>query len=270
MEALIKDIELFRAYYDLTNQPRTSYDDNYRDLLNNYPEPIKLIIEQDRVVQPKHLTQQVGKKIFISQCKYVEPEFKLDENSEKMIESICMYLRNDPAFITIKKGYSFEKGLLILGKVGCGKTVLFKAMNKFLKLFAFAKDPNTKYDFCFKLVESWKITELFSRVGFEFIDGISPDPLYNLKEKSICIDDLGSESPASHFGNTVNIIGHILMDRYSYYKEPNPRKGQVITHATTNLDPKNLKIFYGDRVYSRMAELFNYITYRGEDRRFEL
>jgi len=63
----------------------------------------------------------------------------------------------------------------------------------------------------------------------------------------------------NYFGNQANIIAEILYRRYDLnnYK----------TYVTTNLNGEVLKEHYGNRIFSRMKELFNDIILPGEDRR---
>jgi DNA replication protein DnaC len=75
---------------------------------------------------------------------------------------------------------------------------------------------------------------------------------------ALFIDDIGSEPVYSHFGNSANIIGEIIIRRYE--------KGSL-THGTSNLSTDELKQLYGIRVYDRMREMFNDIIIKGESRR---
>ena len=83
---------------------------------------------------------------------------------------------------------------------------------------------------------------------------------FGLVYSNLLIDDLGTETPGSHFGNQVNVIGELLQIRYN-------DRNRHVTHATSNLDAKALKSKYGERVYSRINEMFNYIHMNGNDRR---
>ena len=82
------------------------------------------------------------------------------------------------------------------------------------------------------------------------------------KPISLCIDDLGIENvSAKYFGTSENVIEKIIFKRCDLFQEG------IITHATTNLSPSMLQEKYGDRLYSRIREMFNYIVLRGSDRR---
>jgi hypothetical protein len=77
-----------------------------------------------------------------------------------------------------------------------------------------------------------------------------------------------------HFGVDSNVIGEILLSRYdlftcnaqlvseSYSKKPTTKIGKaIITHGTTNLNADEIEERYGNRVRSRMRELFNLIAF---------
>ena len=78
----------------------------------------------------------------------------------------------------------------------------------------------------------------------------------------LCLDDLGLESTIKHFGNETNTIAEILLNRYQLFTA----RG-MITHATTNLNPDELEKIYGNRVRSRMREMFNLIAFTSSDKR---
>ena len=63
----------------------------------------------------------------------------------------------------------------------------------------------------------------------------------------------------SFYGNKVNVIEEIILDRYDLF-----RKHHLITHITTNLDVEDIKEKYGERVLSRMYEMFNFIILGGD------
>jgi len=74
-----------------------------------------------------------------------------------------------------------------------------------------------------------------------------------------CYDDLGEEPlSVSHYGTRANVMQHILEERYNR---------QCLTLATTNHNVQELGEMYGERVESRLQEMFNLITLGGGDRR---
>lgn len=275
MKLLIDHIEILNAYSEIRRNPPR----NERRPEDLYPDIIKEILATDKTLMPKHIEHGLFKRLFIGECLKIEPRFKIDQANKPIINTLCLYLRKEPEFLTITPGNSFEKGILLRGKVGSGKTVIIKAMGNLMSIF---RDVNPysgrNFDMSFRLIESWVITRGFTKGGFELLSSESFASKHgDLTSSLLCIDDMGSEqSPAYYYQNGVNIIAEILMDRYSYMKDPSYMKDarfrssynySYFTHGTSNLDIKSLKAFYGDRVFSRMKEMFNDIILTGEDRR---
>ncbi len=59
-----------------------------------------------------------------------------------------------------------------------------------------------------------------------------------------------------HHGNQCNVMGEILLSRYVHFIN-----NHILTHATTNLSVSKLENYYGNRVRSRMREIFNLIAF---------
>ncbi|MGC4128512.1 MAG: RteC domain-containing protein [Bergeyella sp.] len=76
------------------------------------------------------------------------------------------------------------------------------------------------------------------------------------KPKYLCFDDLGTETSSKYFGNDCNVMAEILLTRYDLFKE----KG-ILTHITTNLSATEIESQYGNRLRSRMREMFNLFGY---------
>jgi len=51
-------------------------------------------------------------------------------------------------------------------------------------------------------------------------------------------------------------MGEILLSRYDHFIT-----NKMITHATTNLSAPELEALYGNRVRSRMREMFNLVAF---------
>lgn len=142
-----------------------------------------------------------------------------------------------------------EKGLLLYGGVGCGKTTLMRV---------FEWNPKASY----AVKECTEIAQLFSRKegGYEAIrplKGIMHGQRndFNQTEYGICFDDLGEEKNQKHFGNEANVMEEIILARYINRDLWNK------THITTNLTPEKIEEIYGSRVRSRMREMFDVIDF---------
>lgn len=261
---LIDDINVLSAYWEITRNPR-----DYGIDIENYPKPVQKILEKDKIVMPKHMTHELFKKLLIRQCKKIEPEFIVDSHVESILNTITQYYREDPEFLRLNDGFSFKKSLLLKGATGTGKTLIMTSLSQLMKNLRFAHSINQEvidYNKSFRLIQSYKIFQRFCEEGFTMINSMRIYYSVDLITNNICIDDLGSESIANHYGQTCNILEHIIMLRYDELNHQD-KKGQLITHCTTNLSAKQLKEYYGERAFSRMKEMFNDIALMGNDRR---
>lgn len=136
-------------------------------------------------------------------------------------------------------GLDLNKGILLTGPVGCGKTSLISLL------------PNFMYAHQKYLVKNTRdIASEFHKEGFEIIHR------YGRREKPFCIDDLGVEHNIKHFGNECNTIGEIMLQRYDMHVSYG-----IVTHATTNLNADELEDIYGIRVRSRLRSMFNLVSF---------
>lgn len=136
-----------------------------------------------------------------------------------------------------------NKGLILSGPKGVGKTMEFEIMNKYLQF-----DPNSSRRILIKNVkqiqEEYKIAR-DNRKGAEYIDELVNAP-------ELMIDDLGLEDyEFNDYGTIRNLIEDIMMLRYPLFC-----RKQVITHATTNLTDKEFVKIYDSRLIDRMKEMF--------------
>lgn len=193
--------------------------------------------------------------------KLFEGKFGVDEINEKVFEMLCHYFSEDPDFITLAqargvKTPSMNKGILLFGGFGTGKTWLMRL---------FQQNRRQVYH----MMPASYLAGLFGTDGSEAYASYQEkhkNPVNDANSffqpySGLCIDDLGTEEVAVHYGNRKNVIAELLETRYS--------KGNtgVFLHATTNLTYAQMQEFYGGRVISRLHEMFNFIELTGKDRR---
>lgn len=187
--------------------------------------------------------QQKGKDVY-------GQKFQLHEDDKSTIYLLlCWFLQDDIAAPQLE--LDLQKGILLTGPIGCGKTTLMNLMKYFIQ------KPEQNF-----IIKSCR------DISFEFIDdGFSVIHKYSRgahPPKIYCFDDLGTEGSLKYYGNDCNVIAEILLTRYDLFVAQN-----LITHLTTNLSATEIEEIYGNRVRSRFREMFNLIAFDkdAEDKR---
>jgi DNA replication protein DnaC len=170
--------------------------------------------------------------------------FKILETDYPIIYKLIAYfLKDEPT--CFQYNINLNKGILLSGPIGCGKTSIMNIM-KYL--------TPTEHKFFVKPCRD--ISFEFIQDGYQIIHKYSKGKLYEAEPKTICFDDLGTENNLKYYGNECNIMAEILLSRYDIFTAK-----KIQTHITTNLSASEIETHYGNRVRSRMRELFNLIAY---------
>ncbi len=109
----------------------------------------------------------------------------------------------------------------------------------------------------YEIIPSRNLTFQFNNIGFKIIEQYGENNFY-------CFDDLGVEPTGRHFSKDCNVMGEILLSRFDLFNSNNQQlttHNYTKTHATTNLNAHELEDRYGNRVRSRMREMFNLIAF---------
>lgn len=164
-------------------------------------------------------------------------KFKIYREDREVLYKLCLYFIRDKERCG-QLGIDVNKGLLLSGPIGCGKTSL-------MKLLKFMVPHRRPYE----VIPCRNIVFGFNHVGYKVIGDYG-------NSLSFCFDDLGVEPEGTYFGNKCNVMGEILLSRYELFVNHG-----LITHSTTNLNAQELEERYGSRVRSRMRELFNLVGF---------
>jgi len=174
-----------------------------------------------------------------------DKNFRLYKEDETLLFKLCCYYIQDH-WTCAKMGIDTNKGLLLSGPVGCGKTSL-------MKLLPYLAPHKTNYE----IIPTRNIVFNFNAAGFEVLEK------YN-DTKNYCFDDLVVEPTGCHYTKQCNVMGEILLSRYEIFKngrDPVLSLAKGKTHITTNLNAEELESRYGSRVRSRLREMFNLISF---------
>jgi hypothetical protein len=185
-----------------------------------------------------------GKEVFGS-------HFRLYEADYPLLYTLLIYIIGDKANAQ-KQGLNLRKGILLSGPVGCGKTSLMTLLRFFQPLshqYVLRSCREVSFEF---IRDGYEVIHTYSRASFGE---------YSQQPRTYCFDDLGTESSLKYYGNSCNVMGEILLSRYDLFVSRGMR-----THLTTNLTSSEIEKNYGNRVRSRMREMFNLVSF-GKDAR---
>lgn len=168
--------------------------------------------------------------------------FVIDSKNRAVIQQLYCYANMNNKFI----GH-LHKGLLLVGKYGCGKTLLLEAFSQVYNT------PIHAAPLTYPIISFYKSMEVIELAQKNGVRSLALAPL--------AIDDLGREpKQVVDFGNTRSPMVELLYERYD--------KGSW-THATSNfsLDTLCSEAFYGPMLGDRFRTMFNVINLPGDSRR---
>ena len=160
------------------------------------------------------------------------------------IYKLVIYMIKDQN-TALKEQIDLSKGILLSGPIGCGKTSIMHLLRPFT-------NPLSDY----KIKTCREISFEFAKNGFDAINKYTQKQNNQSRLSGYCFDDLGAEQQIKHFGNDCNVMAEVLISRYEQFVENNS-----ITHLTSNLSASEIEMLYGNRLRSRMRQMFNLISF---------
>lgn len=176
--------------------------------------------------------------------------FQIDDHNRSIIKALCLYFTGDERFVNAGDGFSLNKGILLAGDVGCGKTVIM-SLFRFNQVCCYAQND------CLEISREFRQQTSGQDVIARYVGNVkSSDKSITLGQEHLgrFFDDLGAEGNARNFGNEINVMAEIILGRYSQVPH-------YMTHFTTNLTLEGLRECYGDRVYDRLREMCNVMMF---------
>lgn len=184
-------------------------------------------------------------------------EFIKDEFTANNILPLVYYFSRDPRFfecdnLSKLSNPSFDKGILIVGTFGNGKTATMRVFEQIFK---------TIKGMTFKGYTANEVVTLFEKCNDE-ISKAEFNKKVNLGQRYF--DDIKTERIASNYGK-VNIFKDIFETRYNNNLKTfitcNYKEG---FEANVEVALEEFGEKYGGRVYDRLFEMFNIIEFKGK------
>jgi len=185
-------------------------------------------------------------------------EFVVTDESKSLVFTLIYFFQKKDNFYKSSLLYSYpktridlNKGILIVGGFGCGKTSI-------LRVFQHMINDN-------KLVNLKFTTTVDAVSKFESIED---ENMFDFKERlyrgHLIIDDLMAEKQASRFGKS-ELFEEVLFQRLE-----NKKMNSIITMNYDSENPNNMEFAinklsrYGGRVFDRILGSFNFIELHGK------
>lgn len=253
----------------------SQYEDEYAYLKNTKNEitPTKIEFIDGIEVNKKNLYNG-----FLQSFKHLNGyDFISNTETIKNLEVILKYFLKDDEFFNCENLLknidnvdlipSFDKGLLIVGNYGNGKSTIIKCFENL-----FRHNYKIAYEKHWKNINDWnylrfKIVSCHQIVSdFECLPNANEKDVFNKTYSSFkyCFDDIKKEKIASNFGLT-NVMQTILEKRYD-------KKSK--TYLTMNFNDQfpndtskaleEIGLKYGNHIYDRIFEMFNIIEFKGK------
>jgi len=189
--------------------------------------------------------------------------FHFSEHVQKLYTILVEYINQSSEFekrklkISGRKDipFSLKKGICLISPPGTGKSFIFMELLKyFFKYFP---------DFKYRTITIYRLEQLFGEYGISGWEHINDGIYVSGNNKSVFnlyLDDLGTETDRLlYYGSEIDFMSRIIDIRVRQQ-----RQYGVVTHASSNLNLKQMREQYNDRTLSRMFELFNFIIFNSD------
>lgn len=168
-----------------------------------------------------------------------------------LIESLIYYF-NGNEIAESKYNLNLNKGILLIGKPGVGKSAIFQILKMYLKHIT----NNIRKSNLFRIESIESIKDEYKKSGN--FNKYNLCGLYN-RGLNLLINEFGVNYNEKIYGsNFQELFNSFLMRRYEIFVSYNK-----MTHATSNFDTVELSEIYDKVIIDRFKEMFNIIVLDG-------
>ena len=274
IEALLKvnnvDHHLAKKYLE----EFAEYQKNLENHLATLPKKEEIILPELKPINIESLYDLFKSAFELFQKKPFDETVNNSE-SKRLARTICAYFLQKKAFfrsplLNEKSIPDMQKGLMIVGGYGTGKTSILNTFHQMFKTAASMPIQVTDIEGTLQLLGRYKLSFGYFTANdivktFEAIsDPQEKEIFWNRHSKGIkYFDDIMTESTASNYGK-IEIFKDLFEMRYT-----NRAKTLISLNYAETLDETLDEISkkYGERVYDRLFEMFNIIELHGESLR---
>lgn len=171
--------------------------------------------------------------------RYLSRDARMSERYRGLFRILAQYMALDADC-----PLDLSKGLILTGGIGCGKTTLFRCFDLTHPMMSREVGLSTHNILPYSLVSCNRVARAYATDGVQ--------TLYPYFKGNWMFDDLGTESTSKYYGQSMDVMGEILLERYDSYRK-------YRTYITTNLTHKQISGLYGARIASRLTEMCNWI-----------
>jgi DNA replication protein DnaC len=186
-------------------------------------------------------------------------DFVFDEHNRQIFRFLAYYFNGCELAESVfpNENYKINKNLLLIGRVGTGKTLTMQIFADYLK---FTQNKNQFLNV--SQTQMMNYQKIHGHIDFFTFNEINSKK-FEGNPYNICLNDIGLETEAQKsYGTSLDtVIDEFLYARYEIYQQQN-----IKYHLTSNLNVDDFKKRFGNRLIDRFKS-FNILIFDGASRR---
>lgn len=215
----------------------------------------KLNFSNDDYIDATNAIKIIGDTILSTEGK----SFDIDDGNKNVLKFLLLYFNGQESALSVfpDKDYSLKKNILLVGPPGTGKTLLMQVFSEYLKRI---KNPLSFRNI--GATELLNYQKMFGHINL-FTYNVKDAQTFDGNPFHLCINDIGfSAQDQKSYGSDLNVI----IDEFLYARYEIWANRGIMYHMTTNMDGKDFKEAFDNRLIDRMKS-FNVIYLGGGSRR---